>query len=114
MPAIDEVDWRLRAVEPGKHQLRVEIDGEEFTKEVVIGDYGSRVSTARVDGGIWAQFTHPGESPFPADSPIASVEVTYPGATLDLFGWRLQWVWPWLILSMAFGYAIKGPLRVQV
>jgi hypothetical protein len=114
MPAIDQVDWRVRAVEPGRHQLRFEVNGEQFVKEVVVGDYGSRISTARVNGGVWSQFTYPGESPLPDELPVASVEVSYPSATLALFGWELPWIYPWLILSMAFGYAIKGPLRVQV
>jgi hypothetical protein len=33
---------------------------------------------------------------------------------MNLLSWRVHWVWPWLIISMAFGYALKGPLRVQV
>jgi hypothetical protein len=114
MPLIDQVDWRIRAVDPGLHQLRFDVQGKEFVKEIVIGEYGRRVSTARVDGGVWSQFTHPGESPLPADLPVTSVEVSYPRATLSLFGWQLSWIYAWLILSMAFGYAIKGPLRVQV
>jgi hypothetical protein len=28
--------------------------------------------------------------------------------------WRLFWFWPWLVISMAVGYALRGPLRVQL
>jgi len=114
IPALAEVDWRVRAVSPGRYDLRFTVADREFTKRVVVGDYGVRVSPMRVDGGIWAQFSNPGEAPLPPDVPVSSVKVGYPSGSLRLLRWNLHWIWPWLILSMAFGYALKGPLRVQV
>lgn len=114
IPALAEVDWRVRAVEPGVYHLRFTVGEKKFAKRVIVGDYGVPVSPKRVDGGIWAQFSTPGEPPLPPDVPVSSVEVSYPTGSLRLFRWNLHWIWPWLILSMAFGYALKGPLRVQV
>lgn len=114
IPARREVDCRIRAVAPGAHDLQLIINDRDFTKRVVVGAGSQRVSTARVGSSLWAQFLHPGEPPVPSGVPVTSVAISYPDASLRLFGWRLHWVWPWLILSMAFGYALKGPLRVQV
>jgi hypothetical protein len=114
IPSLDEVDWRLRATAPGKHVLRFTVAGRELTKEIVVGQSLTRVSTARVADSAWEQFKHPGEPPIPRDVPVLAATITYPSAHLDLFGHHLHWVWPWLIISMAFGYALKGPLRVQV
>jgi len=114
MPAVGEVDWRLRAETPGDYRLVIKLGREEFEKRLVVGERRGLVSPRRVGTGLWQKFLNPGEPPLPADGPIASVSVTYSGASLPLFGWRLHWIWPWLILSMAFGYALKGPLRVQV
>ncbi len=113
MPAADEVDWRLRADAPGDYALRIGVGGKEYLKRLVVGRQGTRLS-ARREGSAWRRFQSPGEPPLPPEGPIASISVTYPGASLPLFGWRLHWIWPWLLLSLAFGYALKGPLRVQV
>jgi hypothetical protein len=114
MPALGEVDWRVRAVAPGRHELRFAVQGVEFTKEIVVGDHMTRVAPRRVDDGVWPQLLNPGEPPLAAAGPAAWVEVSYPDAWLRLRGWRMHWIWPWLVLSLIFGYALKGPLRVQV
>lgn len=114
MPAIGEVDWRLRATTPGEYQLRISVGDQEFLKEMVVGERASRISSQRAGEGLGGRFFNPGEPPLPADSPVSWVKLTYPSASLSLFGLRLHWIWPWLILSLAFGYALKGPLRVQV
>lgn len=112
--ALDEVDWRVRAASAGRQELRFAVAGREFTKQIVVGDVGGPVSTARVAGGVWQQFLNPGEPPIPPGIAAKSASVSYPSAEMELLGWRVHWVWPWLLISMAFGYALKGPLRVQV
>jgi hypothetical protein len=114
IPALREVDWRVRAAAAGQHELRFRVGSQDLVKQIVVGNWRGRVSSARVDGGIKAQFLHPGEPAIPAGVPVQEVTVSYPSAEMQLFGWRMHWVWPWLIISMAFGYALKGPLRVQV
>jgi len=114
MPAAGEVDWRIRALSPGVHQLRFRVAGSELAKQIVVGERAGRISPRRVGGGLWEQFLYPGEAPLPDDRAVAYIEVSYPSAFLRLWHWRLHWIWPWLMLSMAFGYALKGPLRVQV
>ncbi|MBE9566652.1 MAG: hypothetical protein IMF16_07875 [Proteobacteria bacterium] len=114
MPDVGEVNWRVRAVSPGTHELRIRVGGEEFVKQVVVGEGATRVAVQRVGGPAWRQFLYPGESPLPGGGPVEEIHVFYPSASLRFFGWRLHWVWPWLIVSMVFGYALKGPLRVQV
>jgi hypothetical protein len=114
IPALSEVDWRVRATAAGEHELRIAAGGEELTKQIVVGERAPRVSVARVDSGVWEQFLHPGERPVPASAPVKSITVSYAGADLDFFGRPVYWVWAWLIISMVFGYALKGPLRVQV
>jgi len=94
--------------------LRFTAGGEQFVKQVVVDRLGTRVATRRVRTGFRAQAAHPGEPPLPAAGQVEWVQVSYPPASLRLLRWRLHWIWPWLILSMAFGYLLKGPLRVEV
>lgn len=113
MPSEGEVDWRVRATARGRHALRFTVAGAEVTKDVVVGERMARLSGARVGGGV-PHFLNPGEAALPAGGPVESVSVTYPDASLTLFGRTMHWIWPWLVLSMVFGYALKGPLKVQV
>ena len=113
MPTEGEMDWRVRATAGGSHELRLTIDGAEVTKTLVVGEQLTRLSGARVEGGV-QHFLNPGEAALPAGGPAEWIKVTYPAAELNVLGRRLHWVWAWLALSMIFGYALKGPLKVQV
>lgn len=114
MPSVNEVDWRIRAETPGEFVIRVGAQGNEYEKGLVVGSWGERVSMARVAGGFLDLLKNPGEPPLPDGAPIHSIRVNYPGANMRAFGWSMLWLWPWLILSMIFGYALKGPLGVQI
>jgi len=114
IPAEREVDWRIVASAPGSYELRLTAAGKQFSKTLVAGPQASRVVAERVQSGLRQQFLHPGEPPLPSDGPVSSVSISYPGASLPLLRWRLHWIWPWLVLSMAFGFALRGPLRVQL
>jgi len=115
IPALREVDWRVRAEKAGVYDLRLTNAGSQFSKRIVVGEVSrDRISTHRLAAGGWRQLLHPGEPPLPAAAGIESIHVAYQPAELRLFGWRMAWLWPWLALSMIFGYALKGPLRVQI
>jgi hypothetical protein len=114
MPSVNEVDWRIRAEAPGEFVLRVGAQGEEHEKRVVVGTWGERISMARVAGGFVELLKNPGERPLPDRALIQSIRINYPETQMRAFGWSMFWLWPWLILSMIFGYALKGPLGVQI
>jgi len=114
IPALREADWRVRADKPGVYDLRFALDGDEYTKRIVVGEHGARTSSYRLAVSDWRLPFHPGEAPLPAGTGIACLRVSYPPGELRLLGRRMAWVWPWMALSLIFGYALKGPLRVQV
>lgn len=114
MPSVNEVDWRIRAEAPGAFAVRVRAQGREYEKDIVVGTWGERVSMARVDGGFLERLKNPGEPPLPEQAPVRAIRVNYPDTHLRAFGWAMVWLWPWLVLSMIFGYALKGPLGVQI
>jgi hypothetical protein len=113
MPAEREVDWRLVGSQPGRYELRFRAGGHEYTKAVVVGVRGGRISVERLKDGLGRQLLNPGEPVLPADAPVEWMRVSYPEASFRLLWWR-HWIWSWLILSMLIGYALKGPLRIQV
>jgi hypothetical protein len=114
IPTTGEVDWRIRAHSPGRYQVRIAAGGQAYDKEVVVGGQGGPVSPVRSAASAIQQFLHPGEPPLPAQAAVRSIAVSYPTASLRFFGHELHWVWAWLVLSMAVGMVLKGPLRVQL
>ena len=114
IPLENEMVWRLAAREPGRHQLRfVGADGFETTKTVVVSDRVVRRSPRKVDGADWwGQIAYPAEAPLPEDGPIESIEIVYQEADVSLFGWRTHWLIAFLVLTIVFAFALRGPLGV--
>ncbi len=113
LPQTGEVDWRISATKPGRYELRFAVGDTQVTKTLVVAERGGPVAAQRVGPGALAQLLHPGEAPLPA-GPISALHVAYPTRLFALGSWSLLWIWPWLVLSMVFGYALRGPLHVAL
>ncbi len=120
VPARGEVSWRVRAHQVGEHELRARLGDVEVGKRLLVAEEGAgppwarAVAPRRPSAGVLARLLNPAEPPLPSNRTVAWVEVTYPEAPLRVRGRRVHWVWPFFALTLAFGYALKGPLRVQL
>jgi len=110
-----EINWRLRAKEKGVHLLQLKIDSQIVTKKVAIGQKPlSPISRLRVKRNIKDELFNPGEAPLPRNLPLKSIEITYPGQSMNLFGWHIHWLIIFFVLSIAFGFALKGVFKVEI
>lgn len=110
-----EVDWRIRAESPGVFGLTVKAGGHSVSKEVIVdGRPLQKVSALKVGRRFLDQVLYPGERPLPGNSPVRSVELTYPAQRLHLLGIRLHWIIAYLALSIVFGFALKRPFKVEI
>jgi hypothetical protein len=72
-----------------------------------------RRSPIKVNSGDWlGQIAYPAETPVPKDGPIERIELAYTEADVDFFGWRTHWLIAFLILTIVFAFALRGPLGV--
>lgn len=109
-----EIDWRIRAVTPGLYKLAIELPGETFTKSLAVeGRPLTRLTPRRVRRGL-DELTYPGEKAILRTSPITRVEVTYPSSRLNFFGWRMHWLVAFFLLSLVFGFGLKGVFKVEI
>ena len=113
MPTLGEVSWRIRAIAPGASDLQVTVAGATAAKRVVVSPCRAAPSPLRTCG-TWQRLLHPGEPALSSDGPIEWISVSYPEASVRLLGRRVRWIWPFFALTLVFGYALKGPLRVQL
>jgi hypothetical protein len=114
IPLENEMVWRVAAREPGSYQLRfVGASGFETSKTMVATDRVVRRSPIKVNGGDWwGQIAYPAETPLPADGPIETIELAYPEAEVGLLGWQTHWLIAFVLLTIVFAFALRGPLGV--
>ena len=120
VPSLRQVLWRLRADEPGRHELVVRADGESFTKSlfVVAPEAGARWvrrSPTRRRAAILDQLLYPAEPSLPRGGPIERIDVRYPAASISFFGlFDVHWLIAFLILSLAFAFALRNRFGVTL
>ena len=114
IPPDREVDWRLRAERPGNYNVSVTVPGTEFAKRIVAGGSLARVDVERVRGGIWEQILNPGEALLPQAGPLDRIEVQYPPRAFHLRTWEIDWIVPFLAITLIAALALKGFLRTEL
>ena len=75
---------------------------------------GVRCRKRRTGRGIWDTLLYPGEPPIPGTHAIEAVEIVYPALDLDMFGWSVNWLAAFLVLSLTFGFAFKDLLGIEI
>lgn len=111
-PEASAVAWRIQTIPPGYHTLKVQADGQTFTKQLAVGDPLMRVSSLRPARDPADVLLHPCEQPFAADAAVQSIEVQYEPRK----GWATgagRWLITWFLLSMLAAFALRRFFNVQ-
>ncbi len=111
----NEINWRIRAEENGKHVITITSDGQEYTKSISVGQKQLiRISPLRIRKNFFREFLHPIESPLPKKSEIKDIEITYPSKKMNLFGLHIHWLIVYFVLSIIIGFSLKGFFKVDI
>ena len=114
IPATRELLWKVEPQTPGAYVLRVRIGSWALDKTLVASDGPARRSPVRVAEGLIAQAANPAEAPIPSDTPVSEVRVGYASNTVELLGWQMPWLTPFVAFSVLWGAALKKPLKVTM
>jgi len=110
-----EVNWRLQAKKKGVYNLVIKVNNQEYKKSIAISQNSlTKISPAKVNKNFWAELLYPGEKPLPSDSPLKSIEITYNSKQMNIFGWHIHWLIAYFVLSIIFGFGLKGFLKVEI
>ncbi len=110
-----EIDWRLRAKRNGLAEIAFNLDGSPVAKSLAVGQRPvSRLSPLKPGGKFFDVAFNPSESPLAKGSALASIEVAYPEARLDFLGIHFHWLVAFFILSIIFGFGLKGFFKVEI
>jgi hypothetical protein len=114
IPELNEVDWRIEAVESGNFELVVRAGSDSYTKTVRVSDDVVRRSPIRHSGGFLDSVLYPAEKPLPSDAPIESISIIYPEPGIDVFGWEINWLILFIVLLIVIAFALRKPFGVQL
>ena len=114
VPAERQVDWRLKAERSGTHDVRLLLAGGAISKQIVAGSGLTRIISERVLGGVWQQIVNPGELPLPKAGLVEQIEVQYPVRVFRLRTWEIEWIVPYIVLTLAAALLLKGILRTEL
>lgn len=111
----NEINWRISAKEKGIHNLNIILKGERITKTVAVAQKPlSKISPIKICRNLIDELLYPVEAPIKSDMPIKSLEITYPTRSMNLFGWHIHWLIVYFALSIIFGFAFKGILKIEI
>lgn len=114
IPSAREVAWRVRALDPGRHLMTIRVGDETIESHLVAGQRWGAVPQRRTGRGAVDTLLYPGEPPIPATQGVEAVEIRYPALEMTILGWNIHWLVAFFVLSIAFGFAFKGALGVEV
>lgn len=105
--------WKIKALENSTEPVIFQVDTEQVTKELAIGDDYKRVSAKRPGWKFSDILLHPQEKPFASDSAVQSIEINYPDRLSKTSGtdW---WLIYFFVISMIFALICKPFLNVRI
>jgi uncharacterized membrane protein (DUF106 family) len=115
IPSLHEMAWRIEPVAAGDYEVKIVNGSETVTKTIRVmqdEDPVVRRSPIRVRGFV-DELLYPAEPPLPSGE-LASVEVTYPEAKVNVFGFELHWMIVYFALSIAFAFLLRGTFKVTI
>jgi uncharacterized membrane protein (DUF106 family) len=110
--AAREVSWRILPNAPVSDKLLFRYNGQEVAKWMEAGDRQRYVTGRRVRSG-WATILSPGESRMRSDF-AEWIEIRYPAADLRVFGFHVNWLVWFLIVSMVAALLLKKRFGVVI
>ena len=113
IPSLNEVCYKVKLTEPGIHNITLSSGGSAMDMPIYGSDRLVPVYSIAKKASIGEAIFNPGSPRVPADAPIESVEVVYEPMEFGFPGFKLSWLWAFLIVSFAFGICLKFLFKVE-
>jgi hypothetical protein len=108
------VVWRVKAEQPGTYDIHLVLQGSEFSKRVVAESGLARIVSERERGSVWQQVISPGEPPLPRAGLVEQIAIQYAPRVFHFRTWEIEWLVPYLVLTLAAALLLKGTLRTEL
>jgi len=98
IPSERQFCWRVRVMGATSGSVILRVAGASFAKAVRAGAPSGVIAERRV-ASLFDWLRYPGESRLPS-GPLRWIEVSYPGATVDVFGYGAHWLLWFVAVSL--------------
>jgi hypothetical protein len=114
LSAKPEINWRLRILGPGQARLLPGDGQESEVFPIAVGpDRFIPVWPERLPGSWWNNLWAAGQPPLPPASAFEKLALEYPEREMSLLGWKMNWIWIFLLETLLFGFLLKGIFKVE-
>lgn len=114
VPSENAAYWQVTASRAGPGSIGVSVNGQVSRKSVSVGEGLAPVPVVRRQGHLWNQWMNPGEAPLPAGNSVREISLDYPEGVLRLARKPVNETAAFLVLTLAFAWAMKKPFGVVV
>jgi len=114
IPSEREVDWRLKAEQPGTYDIHLIVQGNEYSKQVVAESGLARIVPEREQGSMWQEIINPGEPPLPRAGLVEQIAIRYVPRVFRFRRWEIEWLVPYLVLTLTAALLLKGALKTEL
>ena len=110
-----QVDWRIRAQKPGKHNLIFNVDNQQYKQKVVVAEKGIvRITPTTSTPNFWNNLLYPGEKPLAKEGLVKEIHIDYERNSFDVYKWSVDWIVIIFVLSIVFAFGMKGLFKVEI
>lgn len=118
LPDQHQVVWGVRAVTPGQSNLSLTLPGSttgdsSAQKRVNVGG-GLHILSDRRVSSVWDWLINPGEKLLPQNGAFRWIEVRYPDAEVNMFGFGIPWIVWFIFVSWITVFALRKPFGVII
>lgn len=108
------VDWRIAVSQSGDHILSLRVGENNYTKKLHALNRTIALAPEIGKNGFHEALFQPVEKPLDAAGPVQSIRIEYPPAEMRLFGMNIHWLVGFFVLSIVFGFMLKGVFKVEI
>ncbi|MCP4213958.1 MAG: hypothetical protein GY765_04835 [bacterium] len=110
---IREVNWKIKAEKEGVAAIALNVNGEIFKKQLVIGKYRGALSNQKYKASSWWHFFYPVETLLTGSDAPDHIYIRYPGKDINVLGMEINWLILNLILVLVLVLAFHKRFGVE-
>ncbi len=114
IPESGEIDFAVKAGRNGDYKFKIVSGDTEIEQVFICGTGVGRAAHSRVRGNAWTRLFNPAYPPLPPGVYIKEVRIEYPERIFSIAGFHVNWMPIYFVISIVFGYSIKGLLKVEI
>ena len=110
---IHEVNWKLEAGADGQTDLQIKVDGQVFSKSLVVGPFRGALSNEKFRTSNLAHFLYPVEKRLDGAVYLEEISLRYPGKNVTVLGLPIHWLLLHLVIVVFIVLGLKKRFGVE-